>query len=279
MNGWKSSMKDRRIEKMPMTATGNVNQICLNLPKGVYTTLRTYHGEMIFRFSKHVERLIESARLTGCKVPVSAEAITEILRIAINEHQNLNLNLKLRVHVDTTIQPGDIYLFTESLSEPSRVERTTGVRVNTRIMHRENPLAKSTAFIVEAEALRSTMTSDVNEIILVSDDGGILEGLSSNVFIIRDEKIITAGEGILAGITRSVVLDALIHLNIPINFESYPISELTRSNECFITSTSRGVLAVRSIDDISFPSPVPGKMTRAIASCVESIIETELEKI
>jgi branched-subunit amino acid aminotransferase/4-amino-4-deoxychorismate lyase len=53
-------------------------------------------------------------------------------------------------------------------------------------------------------------------------EGRILEGISSNFFAMKDGIIWTAEEGVLLGVTRSVVLDEIRREDIPIHL--WPIT-------------------------------------------------------
>lgn len=62
--------------------------------------------------------------------------------------------------------------------------------------------------------LQDAKPSDVNEILLLDGHNGVLEGMSSNVFVVQDGKVITPDKGILVGTVRNLVLevgDFLVH--------------------------------------------------------------------
>ena len=48
---------------------------------------------------------------------------------------------------------------------------------------------------------------DVNEILLLDSQGGVLEGMSSNVFVVTDGRVVTPEKGILVGTVRNLVLE------------------------------------------------------------------------
>ena len=48
---------------------------------------------------------------------------------------------------------------------------------------------------------------DVNEILLLDGQGGVLEGMSSNVFVVTDGRVVTPDKGILVGTVRNLVLE------------------------------------------------------------------------
>ena len=89
-----------------------------------------------------------------------------------------------------------------------------GVKVRTHSLHRENPKAKSTEFVGQADKVRANIGPDVNEIVMVGPDGRMLEGLSSNFFAIKDGVIWTEDEAVLPGLTRKVVLGLIRDMDL-----------------------------------------------------------------
>lgn len=59
----------------------------------------------------------------------------------------------------------------------------------------------------QRQSLVASQPPDVNELLLAESDGTILEGLSSNFFVIMDGTLHTAGEGILPGTVRDLLLE------------------------------------------------------------------------
>jgi branched-chain amino acid aminotransferase len=162
-------------------------------------------------------------------------------------------------------------------TQPSIEETRFGVKVKTIQMQRDNPLSKSTDFISSAEQIRSAFEKDINEVLMVDSGGNILEGLSSNFFAVSSGVISTAGEGVLHGITREILLDVIIVLRIPLKFQAINLANINTIQEAFLTSTSRGVLGVNKIDHNFLPQPVPGEITHRIAFEFNRRVEAELE--
>ena len=160
--------------------------------------------------------------------------------------------------------PGDMYIMIEPLKIPGRDDYERGVQVYTRSLHREKPKAKSTEFVERAEKERSSVDPGANEIIMVGPEGTLLEGLSSNFFVIKDGVIWTEDEAVLSGMTRKIVLGLLKEAGVEVNLHGFPAEEINSIQEAFITSASRGVLPVTSIDHRAVGNGKPGIITRLI---------------
>lgn len=76
----------------------------------------------------------------------------------------------------------------------------------TRSLRTSPGLAWSSS-VFELLCVQDAKPPDVNEILLLDEDGGVLEGMSSNVFIVVGGKVATPGEGVLVGTVRNLVLE------------------------------------------------------------------------
>jgi len=141
-------------------------------------------------------------------------------------------------------------------------------------LRRDNPHAKATRFIATASAAYAALAAGIEEGLMVADDGVVLEGLSSNFFAVRDGRVWTEEQRILAGVTRALVLEVAEGL-LPVERTAIPVDATVR--ECFITSVSREVLPVVRVDDRSIGDGRPGPVTREIARRFAELVDREAE--
>jgi len=255
----------------------SLDDVTRQLPPGVYTTFRTYHKTKVLHLEEHFNRLEESATLLGKRIQISRPVIRESIRAAILlQHDQPH---RIRINVDLQDKPGRLYIILEPLVVlPSKAYRD-GVQVIFSHLHRENPTAKSTAFVQKADEERKRLLDGVNEAIMVEPDGNILEGLSSNFFGIQKNALFTAEEGVLKGITRSQVLRCAESAGIQVVKKPVNVKDLPLLTEAFITSASRGVLPVVQIETTRIGNGKPGQNTRAIENLFTQMIEREIEEI
>ena len=92
---------------------------------------------------------------------------------------------------------------------------------------------------------------NLDEIIL-HDNGYITEGAVSNVFCVKNKKVLTPSlqNNILPGVTRSVIIDIVKKLNIPLAESRISVEDLKNADEVWITNTTKGILLVSEIDQI-----------------------------
>lgn len=253
----------------------SLDTVSERLPGGAYTTFRTFHGDMYLHLQQHLDRLAETARLSGMDVVFDSTLMRNALRRAVGLYASPEK--RMRITMDLEESPGTLYLMIEPLQTPSDEMYQKGVQVVTRRMHRDNPKAKLTEFISTATQVRQSLPAGVYEAIQVDEDGMILEGLSSNFFAVKDGEIWTADAGVLSGITRSIVLDEARDQDIVIHLTGYRADLLDKIDEAFITSASRAVLPVTRIDEKIVGTGKPGEVSRLLLARYLQRIEAEIE--
>lgn len=140
------------------------------------------------------------------------------------------------------------------------------------------PDVKHTSRLAHALARRRARAAGADDALLVHQDGWVLEGTASNVFFFEADTLHTPepGCGILAGITRDIVLDLAPRCGFKTVEGRYPAPVLAAADECFLTFTSAGLKPVRAIDGADLPAPVPGPRTQRLGSAYEAHLAQRL---
>jgi len=126
---------------------------------------------------------------------------------------------------------------------------------------------KSVALLPNVLAKQAAREQGAREAWLVDAQGRVTEGASSNAWIVsRDGKLITRslGNDILAGITRSVVIDVVKAQGIAFEERAFSVEEAYAAREAFVTSASQIVLPVVSIDGRPIGNGAPGLVASAL---------------
>ncbi|MCS7060808.1 MAG: aminotransferase class IV [Anaerolineae bacterium] len=253
-----------------------------DLPAGAYTTFRTYGGNRVLHLNRHAQRLRDSLTLLGSAASLSDDqvrcAVASVLRQTGFAESRFRLTLAAPQAAD---MPARLFVSVEPFTPyPSRLYEE-GVMCSTLALHRDNPHAKSTAFIAAAGDAYRALPAGVHEGLMVADDGAVLEGLSSNFFAVLDGALYTEQERALVGVTQSLVLELARRLwpALPIHTRAIHIDDLPRVSECFITSVSREVLPVVRIDNLTVGDGRPGPLTRALIAGMRDWIAREAEPL
>ena len=133
---------------------------------------------------------------------------------------------------------------------------------------------KSTSLLANVLYKIKAQEKGVDEL-LMSDSGFITEGAVSNVFCVNENRIYTPPleANILPGITRKVIIEIFQDLNL--NFEEKKIDEefLFKSDELWITNTTKGILPIIELDKKIIGDGNPGKLYQLVKQAFLKKIE------
>jgi branched-chain amino acid aminotransferase len=140
-----------------------------------------------------------------------------------------------------------------------------------------DPAIKSSNLLNNFLAWREARRLGAYEAILLNAQGRLAEGSSSNVFLVRDGRLLTPApeSGILLGITRGLVLDLARGGGIEAAEESLADDDLRRADEAFITSTLKGLLPVRRCDGWPVKEGRPGQLTLRLMALFDELVQAE----
>lgn len=285
---WVTRLDSENIVLQPIVLPDSIADLdaaTTSLPGGAYTTLRTYQGDKVLCLKDQIRRLEQSARLAREPVQLNEGKLRTALAQALRRSRSTNAtamenaDLRLRLTLDLESHPGDLYIVIEPLEVPSPVAYRDGVAIVTSTLERLLPEAKLTRFITRSRPIRQSLLAGINEAVMVNPQGFLMEGLTSNFFAVAQGEICTADKGVLAGITRELVLENAHRLGISISFQPVHISELANLQEAFITSSSRGVLPVCRVDSIQIGAGKPGLLTRRLKQAYDELILRLIEPV
>lgn len=242
------------------------------LPQGAYTTFRTHGPFRVLRLDEHVRRLQESARLRGETGDLSLEGVRAAIAGAIDRTNHPESRFRL------TWAPPRLFVSIEPFAPYAESLYRDGVWCVTVPLHRQNPRAKDTRFIQEAGTAYDRLPAGCHEGLMLAEDGTILEGLSSNFFAIRDGALHTEEERVLAGLTRTLVLEVARGV-LPSAARALRVDELPCAQEAFITSASRGLMPVVRIDTSEIGDGRPGPLARSLRAGFEAAVAGEARDV
>ena len=220
----------------------------LLLQKGIYDVVRFVRKDAALYLTAHLERFVNSAKLEEIALPFSMMDVKRLLIQNLNRVDFDEFRVKIFFVCGNQELARGLYFVFEDLTETMKkinAQRENGVALGSYRLERLIPESKSIEWLRLRVEIKDEFLNDFDEGLLVNEDDEILEGLSSNFFFIQDGKVYTADKDILNGVTRQIILEKM---DVSAGF--LKIDAINTINEAFITSTSRGVLPVRSIDGI-----------------------------
>lgn len=132
----------------------------------------------------------------------------------------------------------------------------SAILVNTR-KNEQSPAArvKSISYIDNILAKQEAMNQGYDEAILLNTASNIADGSISNVFMVKDNQIITppVSDGALPGVVRAILLEEF-HEHFSIVERSISPTELMLADEIFLTNALMGVKTVNKLGSKRFSS-------------------------
>jgi len=245
----------------------------------VFEVLRTYDRRP-FALEEHVQRLFESAARVAIDPAVSREALQAEIVDAL-QRSGAEGESVVRVQITRGIGPLGLdpsfarhptrVILVEPISLPPFDDYRNGigvllVRIERTADNTQAAGAKVANYLVSLLALRDAHAAGAKEAIIVDGRGRVIEGTTSNVFLVKERVLLTPPEteGILPGITRRHLLEAAASIDLPVRITTLTSGDLINADEVFISSTVREVLPVVRVDDQVIGDGLVGKITRAI---------------
>ncbi|MEP7287581.1 MAG: aminotransferase class IV [Chloroflexota bacterium] len=248
-------------------------------PSGVYTVARTFDHDKALLLDDHLDRLERSAQLEGIAVKLDRSALRAALRTLIGRSgYSGDTDSRFRLTIPHA-QPDHVYLSLEPFHPVPAEIITNGARVVTAHVARENPIAKTTAWMSARKATVESFPTGIYEGILVSPEGLLLEGTSSNFYAVVNGTLYTADDNrVLSGIARRLLLKVAAEI-LPITLTPIRETEIGSVEEALLTSAGRGVVPIIEIDGHRIGSGKPGHITQRLHEAYDSWASAHLEPI
>ena len=247
----------------------------------VFEVLRTYGGRP-FALDEHLARLRRSAERVFIVLPLDdATLAREVNDALVAARGDASRESYVRIVVtrgsgplsldpDTATHPLRVILV-EPVVPPPRDAYLHGIAlasVSTRRAVDDTAAsgAKVTNYLANLLALRDARARGAQEALVVDPRGHVVEGASSNVFVVTAGRVATPPEsaGILVGITRAQMLRAARELGVPVDERELLPDDVYGADEVFITSSIRELLPVVRVDGRTIGSGAPGPIARAL---------------
>ena len=244
--------------------------------EGIYETMRTYHGRP-FLFDRHMRRLRRSARMIDLPLPFSDEELAAQMRTT-QDTAKLDGEAYIRVLVTrgvgeltydlkATPHPSIVIIVKPQIDPPADAYEK-GVRVVIVDIVRNhpatvNPMIKSNNLMNSALAMQQALRSNAFEGVMRNYKGELTECTTSNLFIVNNNVALTPPleAGLLPGITREFLFDVGRDIGVEVAETVLGDEDLFRADEAFLTSTTRELVPIVTVNDRMIGNGRPGPVT------------------
>ena len=238
--------------------------------RAAFETIRVYAGRP-FRLDSHLRRMARSAEVLRLPAP-DIEALADLGRQAVAAGGVEECGLRL---VWTPGRPGgqpNAFALVTAIPPGLEAERERGTRLASlqlaigALVRQSSPWllagVKSTSYAVNIAAQEEARRRGADDAVFLSSEGMVLEGPISNLWFCEGGRLLTPSLdlGILAGVTREVVLEVAAEQGIAAEQGAYPFERMAAADEVFTSSSVRELMPVIELDGRPVADGRPGPL-------------------
>jgi len=240
---------------------------------GVYEVIPVY-SRHAFRLPEHLRRLERS--LDGIRLanPMGDADWTRLIHEIIARNQGDDQSIYLQVtrgvakrdHAFPLNVKPTVFLMSSPLVPPARELVENGVPAITATDFRWLKCnVKSTSLLGNCLLRQAAVDAGATEVVLFRD-GYLTEASASNVFVVKNGVLLAPPKNhlVLPGITYDVVLELARTGRVPHEVREIPEQDVRSAEEIWITSSTKEVLAVTTLDGRPVGAGTPGAIFRAV---------------
>jgi 4-amino-4-deoxychorismate lyase len=257
--------------------------------EAVFEALRTYGGRP-FRLDAHLERLAASARAIELPLPAGLE---DLAARAIDAAAGGDLVLRLICTKGPEGTPpgsaegGPVAVaICTDIPASYEEERRRGLRLvllttaTDPLLRAASPWllagVKTISYATSMAAQRTARAQGADDAILVGLGGELLEAPTATLWWRVGDTLHTPSLdlGILAGITRAVLLDLAPALGLKVLEGVFTAEDLAAADEAFLSSSTRELMPVVEVDGAPIADGHPGPTTADLHSALRHLATT-----
>ena len=241
----------------------------------------------IFRLEAHVKRLFNSMETVRMALPYSRfdveNGIKELVGVSNLEEGYIRPTVFLREPgVGLRLVRNELPSVAVSLWPLESCFRDAGIRMATSSFIRLHPRsiipgAKISGYYINSVfALEEAVENGVDEALFLDSDGGVAEGSSENIFMVKRGILYTPdSESILPGITRATIVEIAGWIGLKVEICKIKPKNLYCADEVFLVGTAAEVVPVVEIDRKKIGKGRVGSITSMIRDAYFRVVRAE----
>lgn len=262
---------------------------CFGGIRGYYNTQED--NIFLFKIEEHIERLYQSAKILFLQLKYTPEELKKIF-IELVQHSKYKQNVYLRPFIyksSLNLSPrlhefdDDFFVYVIPLDDYMDIHKGLKTCISSYRRFSDNQIptkAKATGGYLNSALTKSeALMRGYDEGIFLDIQGFVSEGSAQNIFIVKNNQIITpdVSSSILDGITRKTIIQISKDLQIPLIERKVTRTELYTADEAFFSGTGVQIAWISSIDDRAINLGKIGRITKQLQSYYLDIV-TQKEK-
>jgi len=249
---------------------------------GVFSTMRVYDG-VIFAWERHLARMHADAKKMRVPFPQDTERLEQSVHKLLEANQAFNATLRLVVvrnrggmfEGPAPMAESDVMAFTREVNAWGDSVKL-GVIPNGRQAASEFAGTKYLSWSENLTRYERAHEQGLDEVVLLNERGEVSECTSANIFAVEGGHVFTPpiDSGCLPGVTRAVLLEEIRIPGLTVKEKTLTLDDLESADEVFITSTTRELLPVVSIEGLRIKQgrAAFGQLQRAFREFVKSYV-------
>jgi branched-chain amino acid aminotransferase len=226
---------------------------------GVFSTLRVDQN-VLFCYQRHYQRMKRDAKRLKVPFPFSSEDLERHLLHLVQANGAYNSTLRVAVvrnkgglfeGPDIAVS-ADLIAFTTDLRDWGSGVKL-GYQSNARFGQGLFAGSKYTSWAENLTLYETAHERGLDEVVLLNENGQISECTSANIFVVQGDQICTpplSTSGCLPGITRAILLEDIQVDGLTFLEKELLPSDLETSDGAFLSSSTRDVLPILSVDGL-----------------------------
>ena len=267
----------------------------LHYGTSIFEGIRAYwngNNLSIFRLDEHVKRFRRSGQFYNISLNFSDKEMSDAI-IGICKKNKIKKSCYIRpfyfvgdyginLHV-TAKAPTSVAIFSFPFGDLFDKNGITAGVVSWRKFSDNSipPQAKMGGnYLNSIIATQEAKKNGFDEAILLDRNGNVSEAPGENIFVVRNGQLITPplSSSALEGITRDAIIKVGRDLDMEVLEREVTRSELTTSDEIFLTGTAAEVTPIISIDGKKIGSGKPGSITKKMMNEYQDIVMSHNEE-
>ena len=247
---------------------------------GVYELIPVYAGEP-FRLPHHLARLQRSLDGIGLPNPHTDAQWEALVRSLIGRQPYANQGVYFQVtrgvakrdHTFPKDATPTVFMMSNPLATPSREVVEQGVAVVTADDNRWHRCDLKTISLMGNVLMRQLAADHGAVETVMFRDGFLTEASASNVLVVIDGAIVIPPKDnlILPGITYDATMEFAREAGIPIEVRAVSKAEALAADEMWLSSSTKEVLAITTVDGKPFGNGKPGPVFRRMWSVFQTM--------
>jgi len=248
----------------------------------VFTTMLAHNGS-VFRLGRHLQRLMDTARLFAMKI----DATPKSLQAGVAETLAANALADARVRI--TLSPGPVgadepttVIATDALPDYPPQWYTEGINVIVSSFRQMggSPTTgvKTGCYFPRVLARQEAAAKGAEEALWYTSDNRLAEACFSNVFLVGEGVVRTppADTPVLVGVVQQAVLEICHHAGIEYDVKTpLTVHDMLAADEIFLTASCSGIRPVVRVEDHAVGDGSVGPVARKIMEAYRDLLDSE----